>query len=109
MLSLITLAIIDWMQFGLAGATFITLCTMLLRSQKQSREKDKDVATMRVDNDKIISQMRIEMWAELEKRDMRFIDLQEKTLKSMYKMVNGLERLAGKIQDGSDNDEQSTN
>lgn len=99
-LSILTLAFIDWMQFGLAGATFATLAGMTMKILKLLKDKSSS-------NDTIVKEMRQEMWAEIEKRDLRFVDLQEKTLKALYKMASALERLA--IAQQKDDDETPKN
>jgi len=107
MLSILTLAIIDWMQFGLAGVTFATLAGMVMKILKLLKDKGKD-------SDNSIEAMRKEMLSEIEKREIRLIDLQEKTLKALYKMASAFEKMANRLSDLEDtvdegNDEKHQN
>lgn len=100
MIELAILLIIDWMQFGLAGATFITLCGLLIKMQKQLKDKDKS-------SDVIEKEIRHEMLEEIEKRDIRLINLQEKTLDVLKdvaaassKMADSLDELRDSVEEG---------
>ncbi len=95
MLSIFTLAIIDWMQFGLAGVTFATLAGMTWRVMMLLKDNNKD-------NNSTVEKIRQEMLAEIEKREIRLIDLQEKTLKALSKMTNALERVIRGLSDLED-------
>jgi len=94
-ITLFTLAIIDWMQFGLAGVTFATLSTMTMKILKLLKDKGQE-------NSATIDKLHQEMLVEIEKRELRLIDLQEKTLKALYKVANTLEKVVIRLSDLED-------
>ena len=86
-----------WAQFGLAGVTFITLATMLWRIMKRFEERDKSVVDI-----KFATAARKQMLEEIEKREIRLAELQEKTLEALYKNMTITEKLIMRLEDIED-------
>lgn len=89
------LAFVDiepWMQFGLAGVTFITLATLLLIMIKRLSSRDKNTVDVNV-----MMKVREETLIEVNRRDEQILALTEKTLKALNKSSNAIEKVADRL------------
>lgn len=79
---------IPWAQFGLAGVTFATLSMLFWRVIK----KYEGTIDMQ-----FVVESRKELLEEIEKREARFVELQEKTLEVISKNSIAIEKLADRL------------
>lgn len=97
LLSTIFLAFVDiapWMQFGLAGVTFITLATLLVMMMRKVSSRDKnsvDVAVM--------MKVREETLLEINKRDAQILELSSKVLDGLHTSSRALERMQDRMEE----------
>jgi hypothetical protein len=84
---------IPWAQFGLAGVTFGTLAFILIRVFKNSVDKE------------FAEEARKELLVEIERREQRFVNLQEKTLETVNESALAMQRLADLVKDFSEKDD----
>jgi len=86
-----------WMQFGLAGVTFITLATLLVMMMKKMGNRDKNQVDV-----SIMMKVREETLLEVNKRDAQILELSSKALEALHTSSRALERMAERIEDLED-------
>ena len=86
-----------WMQFGLAGVTFITLATLLLIMIKKIGSRDKNSVDVGV-----MMKVREETLLEVNKRDAQILELSSKTLEAMHTSSRALEVMSERVDDLAD-------
>lgn len=97
MLSTLFLAFVDiapWMQFGLAGVTFITLATLLVMMMRKMGARDKNSVDVSV-----MMKVREETLLEINKRDAHILELSSKVLNGLHTSSRALERMAERIEE----------
>lgn len=90
LLSLIT--DLPWAEAGLAGVAFLILSTMMWKIMKLVQDKSK--TTVDID---FIKSFNKEMLEQIEAREQRLVDLQEKTLEALNRSATALEILADRV------------
>ena len=91
------LAFVDiepWMQFGLAGLTFITLATLLWRMSARMDKRDKNTVDVEV-----MMRVREETLREVNKRDEQILELTRNTVLALSESNNAIEKVADRLDD----------
>jgi hypothetical protein len=83
-----------WMQFGLAGVTFITLATLLVMMMKKMGSRDKNSVDIGV-----MMKVREETLLEINKRDAQILELSSKVLDGLHTSSRALERMSERMDD----------
>lgn len=81
-----------WMQFGLAGVTFITLASLLLIMIKKIGNRDKNTVDVSV-----MMKVREETLLEVNKRDAQILELSTKALDTMHTSSRALEKISERL------------
>ena len=86
-----------WMQFGLAGVTFITLATILVMMMRKLSNRDKNQVDV-----SIMMKVREETLLEVNKRDAQILELSSKALEGLHSSSRALEKMTERIDDLTD-------
>lgn len=86
-----------WMQFGLAGVTFITLASLLLIMIKKVGNRDKNTVDVGV-----MMKVREETLLEVNRRDAQILELSSKVLDAMHTSSRALERMSERLDEMTD-------
>lgn len=93
---------LPWAEAGLAGMAFITLATMLWRIIKLVQHKSSTTVDI-----EFIKAFNKEMLEQIEAREQRLVDLQEKTLEALTKNAIALEILVDRIKNDKQNSQDN--
>lgn len=87
-------AALPWAEYGLVGLCMAALFGMLWRIIKLVGKRDDNLIDRQY-----VEEARKELLVEIEKREIRLGDLQEKTLKGLYKNMAVTEKLVMRLED----------